>query len=81
MKFKNVCLVHKSMYGLAPPPLTDFINLKPLENRVTRGAARVDYIIPRRKTSFSQAVFSFRASHQWNSIPLSTRECISFNSF
>lgn len=42
MKFKNVCLVHKSMYGLAPPPLTDFINLKPLENRVTRGAARVD---------------------------------------
>lgn len=34
------------MYGLAPSPLTEFIYFKSSENRVTRGAARADCIIP-----------------------------------
>ncbi len=39
INFKNVCLVYKIMHGLAPPPLVDFIKLKSIENRVTRGNA------------------------------------------
>ncbi len=80
-KFKNVCLVYKIMPGSAPPPLADFIKFKSIENRVTRGAAKGDCIIPYRKTLFGQAIFSFRASHLWNSIPQLIRECTSFKSF
>lgn len=81
IKFKNVCLVYRIMHGLAPPPLADFIKSKSVENRITRGAIRADCIIPRRKTSFGQAVFSYKASHQWNTVPQPIRECSSFNSF
>lgn len=38
------------MYGLAPPP-PDFINLKSIKHRVIT-AARVDCVIPHRKTYF-----------------------------
>ncbi len=62
------------MHG-STSPLADFIKLKSIENRVTKGAAKADCIIPHRKTLFGQAVFSFGASHQWNSIPQSIREC------
>ncbi len=58
------------MHGLAPSPLVDFITFKSIENRVTRGAAKAD-------CWFGRAVFSFRASHQWNSIPQSITESTS----
>ncbi len=44
------------MHGLALPSLVDFIKFKSIE-RVTRGAAKADCIIPHRKTLFGQAVF------------------------
>ncbi len=34
------------MHGLPPPPLVDFIKFTSIENRVTRGAAKADCIIP-----------------------------------
>ncbi len=34
------------MHGLAPLPLVDFIQFKSIENRVARGAAKADCIIP-----------------------------------
>lgn len=38
-------------------------------NRVTRGAAKKDCPTTFRGTACSQAVFLFRASHQWNTVP------------
>ena len=74
IKYKNLCLVFKMIHGLAPPPLSGFIELKSASSRVTRGAARGDCTVPFRVSAFSQAVFSFKASHQWNSVPQSIRE-------
>lgn len=81
IKFKNICLIYKIRYGLAPPPLCDFIHFRSSEVRVTRGAVREDCIIPRRKTAFGQAVFSVRAVQQWNTVPATIRESLSFFSF
>jgi len=69
------------MHCLAPPPLFGLITFKSNTNRVTRGAARRDCIIPLKKTAFSQAVFSFTASHEWNSIPPLIRESTPYYSF
>ena len=79
--YKNICLVYKIMHGSAPPPLSGFIQFKSSATRATRGAAKKDCTIPFIKTTFSQAVFSFRASQQWNTVPQSVRESPSYHSF
>uniref|UniRef100_A0A3P9HG26 ribonuclease H n=1 Tax=Oryzias latipes TaxID=8090 RepID=A0A3P9HG26_ORYLA len=72
-------LVYKILHGLAPPPLQDFV--KKRQNRSTRASSRGDCIIPSRKSSFGQTVFSFRASQTWNTIPKSIRELSTLPSF
>ena len=56
-------------------------NLGSTTNRVTSGAARGDCTIPLRNAAFSQAVFSIRAAHPWNTVPQSIRESPLYHSF
>ena len=66
IKYVDVCLMYKIIYGLASPLLRQFVNIK--------GAARGDCIIPLRKSTFSQSAFSVKAALEWNSIPATIRE-------
>lgn len=81
IRFTNITLTYKILHGMAPPPLSDLIRVRPNTNRVTRGASRGDCIIPQKKTAFSQSAFSVRASKEWNSIPTTIREINSYGLF
>ncbi len=65
VKFTDACLVYKILHGLAPPPLSAFIEQKTTDDSRTRSAARGECIIPRRRTAFGQSAFSVRVSHTW----------------
>ncbi len=58
-----------------------YLYFRPTATEAVTGAARGDCTVPLRKTAFSQVVFSFRASHQWNSVPQSISESPSYHSF
>lgn len=79
VKYNDSVLVFKIFHGLAPPPLQDFV--KRNSNRSTRAGSRGDCIVPFRKSAFGQAVFSFRASQTWNTIPSTIRELSTLTSF
>ncbi len=79
--FKNCCLMYKIRHSLAPPSLCSLIQFRSPATSGTRGAARGDCELPLRKTSFGQSVFSCRAGKEWNTIPQSIRESISYSSF
>jgi len=51
---------------MAPPPLGEFITQNTQSSKQTRSVERGDCIIPFRKSSFSQSVFSVKAGHLWN---------------
>jgi len=78
--FKNSCLIYKSMNGIAPPPLGDFIKKKNSETR-TRSFTRGDCEVPFRKSSFAQNVLSIKGCTHWNSLPKEIRDSPTFASF
>ncbi len=79
VKYNDSVLIFKIFHGLAPPPLQTFITKS--TNRATRASSRGDCSVPFRKSAFSQAVFSYRASHTWNAIPNKIRESPTLNAF
>ena len=81
IKYVDVCLMYKIIYGLTSPPLRQFVNIRTTAYGFTRGAARGDCIIPLRKSTFSQSAFSVRAALEWNSIPATIRELDTYSSF
>ena len=83
--FADLCLVYKILNGLAPPPLRVFITTMD-ENidenrRITRSVTRGDCAVSFRNSTFTQNVFSVRASAIWNKLPLAIRNCTNFNTF
>lgn len=81
--FKRACLVYKTLHDLAPPPLKEFIKRSNTQSaaRVTRAVVRGDCAVPYRRTTFGQTVLSVTGGKLWNSLPLTVRECPSYNSF
>uniref|UniRef100_A0A8C6S602 Reverse transcriptase domain-containing protein n=1 Tax=Neogobius melanostomus TaxID=47308 RepID=A0A8C6S602_9GOBI len=70
VKFHDANLVFKILRGLAPPPLSNFINLS---RRQTRSATSNNLLVPLRKSAFSQSAFSVRAVLEH--CPLSHTQC------
>lgn len=79
IKFADILLVYKILHGMAPPPHNEFI--KQNFNSSTRATTRGDCIIPHRRSAFGQSVFSYRAVHTWNTIPIELRNITSLASF
>lgn len=78
--FKHVCLIYKSLHGLCPPPLGEFI--KRMDSKIgTRSATRGDCEVQHRRTTFGQNVLSIKGSRSWNNLPTSIRECPTFVTF
>lgn len=78
VKLNDASLVFKINHGLAPPPLADFFTQS---KRFTRTVVEGDFIVPVRKSSFSESAFSVRAAKSWNSIPLHIRNIETYRSF
>uniref|UniRef100_A0AAR2J957 Reverse transcriptase domain-containing protein n=1 Tax=Pygocentrus nattereri TaxID=42514 RepID=A0AAR2J957_PYGNA len=75
----DACLMFKILYGLAPPPLRQFIKQKDSRgSMVTRAFTRGDCIVQYRRSKFGQTVFSIRASQYWNSLPTELRTCTNY---
>lgn len=76
IKYSNLCLIHKIIHNQSSPPLSQFVSIRNPTSlqRVTRGAARGDCIVPFRKSAFSQNTFSVTAAKDWNSIPANIRD-------
>lgn len=55
--YSDLCLMYKIKHGLAPPVLSQFVNVASTGYRLTRSAVRDDCIVPLRKSVFSQSVF------------------------
>ncbi len=66
IKFHYVNLVYKILHGLAPPPLTGFINQS---SRFTRLVTTGSLLVPLRKSTFGLSAFSARVPQYWNSVP------------
>ena len=81
--FKIACLVHKALYGLAPPYLTELIQVQS-ETRVTRatsgGGVRLQVPRTKRKT-FWERSFAAAGPIIWNSLPVHIRTDSDYNSF
>lgn len=78
VKFQDANLVFKILHGLAPPPLSNFLNLS---RRQTRSASSKNLLVRLRKSAFSQSAFSVRAVHFWNTIPSHIRSVDTFQNF
>ncbi len=74
IKYANVCLMYKIIYGLSSPPLGQLVRIRTTDYHSTRGALRGDCIIPLRRSKFSQAAFSVKAAQEWNIIPTTIRD-------
>lgn len=81
IKNSNLCLFYKIIHGLSSPPLSQFVNIRNTAQRVTRGSARGDCVVPLRKSTFSQSAFSVRAAQEWNSVPQNIRELTTYTLF
>ncbi len=68
IKYANVCLMYKMIYGLSSPPLGQLVRIRTTDFCSTRGALRGDCIIPLRRSKFSQSAFSVKAAREWNTI-------------
>ena len=79
VKHTDAVLMYKIFHGQAPPPLQEFV--KKNSNRSTRAGSRGDCVVPFRKSAHSQATFSVRASHTWNSVPSTIRKLPTLTSF
>ena len=69
IRFKNGCLVYKIRYSLAPPPLCSLLQFRSTVTSATRGAARGDCVVPYKKSTFGQSVFTYKAAGEWNTNP------------
>jgi len=78
IKFTDVCLVFKIVHGMAPPPLSDFVNQS---TRLTRSVSRGDCVISHRSSSFSKSTFSVKAAHSWNALPPHIRTQNTYKTF
>lgn len=74
IKYVNVCLTYKIIYGLTSPPLNQLVNVRTTVYRSTRGALRGDCIIPLRWSKFSQSAFSVKVAQEQNTIPTIIRD-------
>ena len=79
--FSDACLMFKVLNGLAPPPMNQFIERRDSGGRITRATSRGDCDVPFRRSVFGKTVFSVRASHHWNSLPLEIRETTTYSTF
>ena len=79
IKYADCTLVFKILNRLATAPLQMFIQKN--ESRSTRATSRGDCIVPFRKSAYGQAVFSYRATHTWNTLPAALRELPTLGSF
>ena len=79
--FRFACFIYKSLNGLAPPPLNEFIKKKALGGMSTRACVRGDCDIPHRRTTYGRNVLSVVGGDIWNSLPSTIRECPTFSSF
>lgn len=78
---KYACIIYKTLNGLAPPPLKEYIKLKVSSGRTTRAYSRGDCEVPYRHTTFGQSVMSVKGSNIWNNIPCTIRECPTYSTF
>ncbi len=78
-KYADSILVYKIFIGLVLPPLQEFIKKNP--NRSTRADSREDSLVQFKKSAFGQAVFSYRVSQIWNTIPSVMQDLQTLNSF
>lgn len=78
VNFQDANLIFKILHGLAPPPLSNFINQS---SRYTRSATLNNLVVPLRKSAFSQSAFSVRAVQFWNTIPFHIRNVATHSIF
>ena len=78
---KQASIIYKTLNGLSPPPLGEFIQRKPDRGIGTRSTNRGDCSVPFRKTAFGKSTLSVQGCQIWNDLPLVIRDCLSFSSF
>lgn len=79
--FKQANIFYKTLHGLSPPPLREFIKRKPDRGISTRATIRGDCEVPHRQTAFGKNILSVQGCLIWNDLPLSIRDSPSFPSF
>ena len=79
--FRFACFIDKSLHGLAPPPLNEFIKKMTLRGMSTRAPDRGDCEIPHRRTTYGRNVLSVVGGDIWNSLPSTIREGPTYSSF
>ncbi len=73
--------MYKIKHGLAPPVFNQFVNLAAYGYRLARSAVRGDYMVPLRKSVFSQRVLSVSGAREWSSIPSNITNLNTYASF
>ena len=79
--FKILLLTFKALHNLAPPYLTDLVNIY-TPSRSLRSSHSISLVSPRiRLTTMGARTFSFVAPRLWNSLPPNIRNCDSLQIF
>jgi hypothetical protein len=83
IQFKICLLTYKSLHGLAPQYITDF--LKPVASvsrrSTLRSASNESLIIPATKTAFGARAFSVTGPTYWNQLPETVKNAATVNTF
>ena len=80
-RYKSACSIYKSLHGLAPPSLEEFIHKKRDTAHNTRDDSKDKCEIHYRKTKFSKNVLSIEGGNQWNNLPEPIKESPTISTF
>ena len=78
--FKRICLIYRSLHGLAPPPLGEFVKRRNSQ-LCTRAASRGDCEAPFRKSPLCSNTWSIKGCDAWNKLPVAIRDSPTFSAF
>ena len=83
IEFKIMCMVWKSLHGMAPPYLSDLLCRNNFHERNLRSSDNTDIlIVPWVKNKlFAYRSFSVTGPRRWNSLPNSFRKATTLESF
>jgi hypothetical protein len=82
IKYKNMCLVFKSLKKLVPSYMTDmFKYVNQSHSRLTRASTQNKLYIPKAKLNIYKSSFAIQGASEWNTLDTATSQAETLGSF
>lgn len=82
IKYNQISALFKIIHNIAAPPLRKFVTLNSERiSRATRSTVRGECSVPKRRTTYGQQSFFYKAANLWNILPNEIISCTNHSTF